>query len=298
MTELAVDQELEPEVEETEVEVEPEEPSSFEEQVREALVEETEPELVAPTEPEEEPEVAEEEPQASSQVETAEEQELRWARTIAAEIKANPQLGDALVALKQGKAQLLPTEVIEAARQAQQAQPEEPALDPEDDPFEYMRRLNQRVASQEEFYQQYEAQQRQAFENQQRQVYEQNQNLFFDTAEEYRRSHPELTDEDMVKIINSAAESSFVVKFKRQHGDNKRALTEAFEAARRVEFPQHIQTPEQVARNRKNKQRASAASASPRASQRLKPEEPNKRGWEGVKETLTELARDALEANS
>lgn len=294
MTELLNEPELEQETEES-----PEE-ESFRDQVKEALFEEsedTEPEVASTESPEPEPE--EELPSAQASEETPEEQELRWARVVAKELKENPELGDALVALKQGKAKLLPNEVLEAIQAAKPEEKPEVEEEPDfwEDPDQAWKREVERRKQLEERLETFESQQRQTFEAQQRAAYESNANLFGETVDEYRRSHPELSDDDMVTIINSAAEAGFVVKYKSQHGDNRRALSEAFEAARRVEFPQHIQSPEEIARNQRSKRRAGAAAASPRTSQRLRPEEPTKPGFDGIKEFFASQLQEASEAN-
>jgi hypothetical protein len=261
----------------SEQEVVLEQEPSFEDQVVEAITgareEVTEPvdaevidesDVVASTELPEVEEPAEQEPEAPTQA-VEEEMIPEYVRTIGRALKNNPDLAQAVVAIERGEAVPVPREVIEAAQRFQQERQEPQTDDFEErfwaDPAAAVRELRE---SQEQFraWQQQQAQ-AVAMQDQARKV-----SLLENTAGEWRSSHSELTQEQHDQLVQTVGESQLIRRALKNHGDQARAIREAFDAALLLDFPdlslqaKRDEAVRQATRNR----RAAATAASPRSA--------------------------------
>lgn len=243
--------------------------------------------LVASAEtPVEAPSVPEEPSQEPSETERAE------ATRLYNYMRSNPQMADTLVAIERGDAIAVPKQVLEAAQQMRQ-QPQEPQTDPDEemyaDPFAYMKKIETRLSQREQA-------DRQAFEHRAKQQAEHNFSLLESTGQEWHARHPELSETDLIGLINNQVGPMHLVKhYLSQHGDPKKAISDAFDAAHRIAYPNQQITPQQMAQNTRAKRRAGATAASPRTSPRMTPEEP-KTKQEKIN-AIAEIIRESREAN-
>lgn len=224
------------------------------------------------------------------------EEELRYARTVLREFRERPELGDALVALKQGRATLIDKQVIEAAQRYMQEQQAPPAEteDPSDrfysDPAAYVQSLEQRLNEVLSWREQ-ESQARVRMES------ESNGNLLVSTGEEWQSKHPELSEEQVKAVVGAVSETGLIRRYLRQHGDKKRAIQDALEAGLRMEFPDLAKAAAQneAIRRANRDRRARATAASPRSVPRTTEEErPLTRA--GKREYLAKLIAEERQA--
>lgn len=260
---------------------------SYEDQIVEAIrgpeeepasTEDLEPEVEVDASPEVE-EPAEQEPEAPTQAPSGptfksdEDRELWVARSIAKTFEKNPELREAALALERGEAVAVPREVIEAAQRLQaerQAPPQEDDFEERfwSDPAAAVRELRE---SQEQFRAwQHQQAQAVAMQDQARKV-----SLLENTSAEWRSSHPELSEDHVSQLVQTVGESQLIRRALKKHGDQARAIREAFDAALRLDFPdlslqaKKDEAVRQATRNR----RAAATAASPRSA-RTPVEEP------------------------
>lgn len=268
------------------------EPDTGEPEQEEVASTET-PEVEAP------PEHEDESGEPTQAQETDEERELRHARVIAREMRDNPDLGDALVALKQGKASLIDREVLEAAQRFMAEQPKpEIAAEPDDfedrfwsDPIAVLREIKGETES----FKHWQAQQAEA---RSRQDYEANTNLMTTVGEEWQATHPELTDDHVGRIVQAVGETNLIARSYARHGDKARAIREGLEAGLRLEFPELIaqQRTQEAIREANRKRRAGATAASPRSVPRTTEDRPTPRNSAERVEQLAGYIREMDEA--
>lgn len=247
---------------------------------------------------------AEEPPQASSEPEeTEEERDLRQARIIAAELRERPELGDALVALKQGRATLIDRQVIEAAQKYMQEQqapaaPTDTTPDPDEDPWAYMQWVGQKQKETEERLNQVLQWREQETQARSRYESEQNGNLLVTTGEEWQSRHAELSEDQVHRVIQAVSETGLIRRYLKQTGDKKRAISEALEAGLRMEFPDLAKAAatNEALREANRKRRAGATAASPRAVSRTPEEQPKPRNSAERAQLIADLIRETNSA--
>lgn len=270
------------------------EPTSEELDFEQALVDEIgkSPEVeVAPTETPDAPEPDSPEPQAPQ--EPQEDEWTGWAKRIKAIADEKPELWSDFVRLERGEAVAIPKEVLEAAQNwgqqnQQQPQPTEQAPGFYDDPETYVRSLEERVARHEQWLS--ARSQQEQMETQARTL-----SLVNEVAEDFRRRHPELSDDQWADFTRKVGKAQLVAaNLEEFNGDQRRAVAESFEQGYRAFYPQPSQK-DQLETQRQRK-RAGATAASPRSARRLAPEEP--KNTEERRRGLVEGVREALANNA
>lgn len=243
------------------------------EEVTEDAVEQAFEDLYAPEEEEVVASTESPEDEAPATVETQEpssgEELPPWAHTVIRTLKEDHDLADALVALQQGKARLVPSEVLEAA-QRMQVQPEEQD-DFWNDPEAAYRKQREELEQVKAYVSNTIAQQRQAVERE-------NATILTETIDSWRSGKSDLSDEQAFDQVFSRVRDNQLIAYHIQRtGDKRQAVQNAFDEAYRLVFPQTQSSPQQMARQQRAKVRAGGAAASPRTVQRARPEEPQTR---------------------
>lgn len=235
--------------------------------------------------------------------ESEEDRELRWARTIAKELQENPELGDALVALKQGRATLIDKQIIEAAQQQIQAQQQETqSADDEDsfwsNPYEFIKRERVERDKDRALIQELMAGRQQEQRVRYQAEVQANQQLAESAGAEWQAAHPNLSEEQLANVIARADENHLVATYFRKHGDKNRALKDGLEAALRIEYPELIasKAKDEAIREANRKRRAGQAAASPRPASRTPEERPTPRNSAERLNLAADFLREMREA--